>query len=76
MWTICCNWQLVTKCITKAPDSHSQPSSVLLLAPANENSIDDCPVETPPVPLLIEQVHDAAELAPFASTSCQNNQAM
>ena len=45
-------------------------------APTNENSIDDSPVETPPVPLLIEQTNDAAELAPFASTSHMNNQAV
>jgi hypothetical protein len=51
---------------------HKMP---LLVAPTNENSIDDSPVETLPVLLLIKQTHDA-ELAPFASTSCMNNQAV
>ena len=40
--------------------------TICAAAPANENSIDDSPVETPPVLLLIEQIHDAAELVPFA----------
>jgi len=60
-----------------SPDSRCQLRSVPLpAAPTNENSIDDSPVETPPVLLLIEQTHDAAELAPFASTSHMNNQAV
>jgi hypothetical protein len=48
--------------------------SICATAPTNENSINDNPVETeipPPskaVPLLIEQIHDAVELVPSAST--------
>ena len=51
--------------------------SICATAPTNENSINDSPVETEilppsePVLLLIKQIHDAAELAPSASTSHQ-----
>ena len=40
--------------------------TICAAAPTNENSIDDSPVETPPVLLLIEPTHHAAELVPFS----------